>query len=120
MKCLFSFSLLTGHGTGYEIFIDYNGKLFVGILTRKEYYAASGSGASLVDKRYVISKKKSIFYSINKNMNNNNFRWHLITVGIIPPKRPFAYTQISCYIDGHQRLGATIKLGSFTDVCDFC
>lgn len=45
-----------------------------------------------------------------------NFRWHLVSVGIIPPKRPFAYTQISCYIDGHQRLGATIKLGSFTDV----
>lgn len=43
-------------------------------------------------------------------------RWHLVTIGIIPPKRPFAYTQISSHIDGHQKLGATIKFGAFSDV----
>lgn len=48
---IYFYSLLTTHGTGYEIFIDTNGKIFVGILTRKEYYAASVSGASLVDKK---------------------------------------------------------------------
>lgn len=63
MKCVFSLSLLTAHGTGYEIFIDYNGKLFVGILTRKEYYAASVSGASLVDKKYVTFFKKNIVFN---------------------------------------------------------
>lgn len=44
------------------------------------------------------------------------FRWHLITIGIIPPKRPFAYTQITSYVDGHQKIGATIKFGAFTEV----
>lgn len=47
-------------------------------------------------------------------------RWHLITIGIIPPKRPFAYTQILSYIDGTQRLGATIKFGAFTDPFSHC
>lgn len=86
-------SLLTSNGSGYEIFIDNNGKLIVGILTKKEYYATSVSTPSLIDKK-----------------------WHLVTIGIIPPKRPFAYTQIFGYVDGHQRLGATIKFNAFTDV----
>lgn len=47
-------------------------------------------------------------------------RWHLITIGIIPPKRPFAYTQIFGYIDGHQKLGATIKFGAFTEPFAHC
>lgn len=47
-------------------------------------------------------------------------RWHLITIGIIPPKRPFAYTQILSYVDGHQKLGATIKFGAFTDPFTHC
>lgn len=91
------FSLLTTQGTGYEIFVDNNGKIVVGIVTRKEYMATSVSGPSLIDKK-----------------------WHLITIGIIPPKRPFAYTQITSYIDGHQKLGATIKFGAFTEPFSYC
>lgn len=90
-------SLLTTQGTGYEIFVDSNGKIVVGIVTRKEYLATSVSGPSLIDKK-----------------------WHLITIGIIPPKRPFAYTQITSYIDGHQKLGATIKFGAFTEPFSYC
>lgn len=91
------FSLLTTQGTGYEIFVDSNGKIVIGITTRKEYLATSVSGPSLIDKK-----------------------WHLLTVGIIPPKRPFAYTQITCFIDEHQRLGATIKFGAFTEPFSYC
>ncbi|XP_031626139.1 neurobeachin-like protein 1 isoform X2 [Contarinia nasturtii] len=91
------FSLLTAQGTGYEIFIDNNGKLIVAIVTKKEYFATSVSSPSLIDKK-----------------------WHLITIGILPPKRPFAYTQILSYIDGHQKLGATIKFGAFTDTFLHC
>lgn len=47
-------------------------------------------------------------------------RWHLITIGILPPKRPFAYTQILSYIDGQQKLGATIKFGAFTEPFSHC
>lgn len=47
-------------------------------------------------------------------------RWHLITIGIIPPKRPFAYTQILTYVDGQQTLGATIKFGTFTEPFSNC
>lgn len=43
-----------------------------------------------------------------------------MTIGIIPPKRPFAYTQISSYVDGHQKLGATIKFGAFTEPFAHC
>lgn len=39
----------------------------------------------------------------------------MITIGVIPPKRPFAYTQILTYVDGQQTLGATIKFGTFTE-----
>lgn len=45
------FSLLTNAGTGYEIFIDNNGKVIVGILTKKEYFATSVSSPSLIDKK---------------------------------------------------------------------
>lgn len=90
-------SLLTSQGTGYEIFVDSNGKLVVGILTKKEYFATTVSGPSLIDKK-----------------------WHLITIGIIPPKRPFQYTQITGYIDGHQKLEANIKLGAFTEPFLYC
>lgn len=44
----------------------------------------------------------------------------MITIGILPPKRPFAYTQILSYIDGHQKLGATIKFGAFTESFSHC
>lgn len=47
-------------------------------------------------------------------------RWHLITIGIIPPKRPFAHTQILSYVDGHQKLGATIKFGAFAEPFSHC
>lgn len=47
------YSLLTIQGTGYEVFIDNNGKLIVGILTKKEYFATSVSSPSLIDKKYV-------------------------------------------------------------------
>lgn len=47
------FSLLSGHGTGYEIFVDNNGKLIIGILTKKEYFATSVSSPSLIDRKYV-------------------------------------------------------------------
>lgn len=91
------FSLLTTQGTGYEIFVDCHGKIVIGIITRKEYLATSVSGPSLIDRK-----------------------WHLITIGIIPPKRPFAYTQITSFIDGHQRLGATIKFGAFAEPFSYC
>lgn len=44
----------------------------------------------------------------------------MITIGIIPPKRPFAHTQILSYIDGHQKLGATIKFGAFSEPFTHC
>lgn len=91
------FSLLTAQGTGYEIFIDNNGKLIVGIITKKEYFATSVASPSLIDKK-----------------------WHLITIGVIPPKRPFQYTQITSYIDGQQKLGATIKFNAFTESFSHC
>lgn len=57
---------------------------------------------------------------INFKFASISKRWHLITIGILPPKRPFAYTQILSYIDGHQKLGATIKFGAFTDPFSYC
>lgn len=90
-------NLLTAQGTGYELFIDSNGKLVVGIMTKKEYFATVVSGPSLIDKK-----------------------WHLITVGVIPPKRPFQYTQITGYVDGHQKLEANIKLAAFTEPFSYC
>lgn len=111
-------SLLTSQGTGYEIFIDNNGKLIVGILTKKEYFATSVSSPSLIDKKWDVFffiwylKEFLIFFY--------SFRWHLVTIGILPPKRPFAYTQILSYIDGHQKLGATIKFGAFTEPFSHC
>lgn len=47
------FSLLTANGTGYEIFVDNNGKLIVGIQTKKEYFATTVSSPSLIDKRCI-------------------------------------------------------------------
>lgn len=91
------FSLLTAQGTGYEIFVDNNGKLIVGIITKKEYFATSVATPSLIDKK-----------------------WHLITIGVIPPKRPFQYTQITSFIDGQQKLGATIKFNAFTEPFAHC
>lgn len=45
------YSLLTPNGTGYEIFVDNNGRLIVGILTKKEYFATSVSSPFLIDKK---------------------------------------------------------------------
>lgn len=45
------YSLLTQNGTGYEIFVDNNGRLIVGILTKKEYFATSVSSPFLIDKK---------------------------------------------------------------------
>lgn len=47
------FSFLTANGTGYEIFVDNNGKLIVGIQTKKEYFATTVSSPSLIDKRWI-------------------------------------------------------------------
>lgn len=44
-------NLVTNQGTGYEIFIDNNGKLIVGIITKKDFFATSVSGPSLIDNR---------------------------------------------------------------------
>lgn len=65
-------------------------------------------------KRELFSKKFTNFSSVHSN------RWHLITIGIIPPKRPFAHTQILSYVDGHQKLGATIKFGAFSEPFIHC
>lgn len=47
----YGYSLLTPTGTGYEIFVDNNGRLIVGILTKKEYFATSVSSPLLIDKK---------------------------------------------------------------------
>lgn len=86
-------SLLSHQGTGYEIFVDRHGKLVVAVITKKEFLTTTVASPLLLDKR-----------------------WHLVTVGVIPPKRPFSYTQVTIYIDGNQRLGATLKFGAFTEV----
>lgn len=87
------FSLMTSDNTGFEIFLKKNGKLVIGVLTKKEFLAATVPSAHLLDGR-----------------------WHFITICVIPSKRPFSYNQINVYIDATQKLGANVKFGSFTEV----
>lgn len=51
MYLFYNYSLLTPNGTGYEIFVDNNGRLIVGILTKKEYFATAVSSPLLIDKK---------------------------------------------------------------------
>lgn len=53
LNVFYDYSILTQNGTGYEIFVDNNGRLIVGILTKKEYFATSVSSSVslLVDKK---------------------------------------------------------------------
>lgn len=91
------FSLITSHGQGYEIFIQKNGNLVVGIITKKDYYATTTHSDYIVDGR-----------------------WHSISVLISPPKRLFSYYQIQIFIDGIQKVGSNIKFTAFNEPFLYC
>lgn len=73
--------------------------------------------------RFILRSSFNSFCALDENnpiiFSTHQNRWHLITIGIIPPKRPFAYTQILTYVDGQQTLGATMKFG-FTEPFSSC
>lgn len=48
---IFIFSLLSNQGTGFEVFVDNNGKLVVGVLTKKEFLATTASMHSILDNK---------------------------------------------------------------------
>lgn len=71
------YSLLTPNGTGYEIFVDNNGRLIVGILTKKEYFATSVSSPFLIDKKWV-----QVQFALAEWINWFVFVWYFETDGI--------------------------------------
>ncbi|XP_055373526.1 neurobeachin-like protein 1 isoform X2 [Condylostylus longicornis] len=91
------FRINTSSNIGYEIFMQNNGNLIVAALTRREYLTSSVTAKSLLDGR-----------------------WHYITVAILPPKRPFSYSQINVYIDFLQKLSTTLKVQSISEPFSSC
>ncbi|XP_063234189.1 neurobeachin-like protein 1 isoform X2 [Bacillus rossius redtenbacheri] len=91
------FNLLTNGGTGLQAFLKADGTLVVGMNTRKEFLAASVPDYPLLDGQ-----------------------WHCVSVCHIAARRPFGQNQIIIYIDGVQRMGASIKSPSMTDPFTFC
>uniref|UniRef100_A0A336KCC2 CSON006833 protein n=1 Tax=Culicoides sonorensis TaxID=179676 RepID=A0A336KCC2_CULSO len=91
------FSLTTSLGNGFEFFIQKNGNFVVSVVTRKEVLTATVSSVQLL-------------------IGN----WHSITISVIPPKRLFSYYQINVYMDGHQKLGSTMKFVAFHEPFIYC
>lgn len=75
------------------MFIQNSGSIVVAALTKREYLTSSVSAKSLLDGK-----------------------WHYVTVAVIPPKRPFSYSQINVFIDFSQKISATLKVQCVTEV----
>ncbi|TMW42844.1 hypothetical protein DOY81_012078, partial [Sarcophaga bullata] len=90
-------NLRTGTNTGFEIFVQDNGNIVVGALTKREYLTSSVNSTILLDGH-----------------------WHYVTVAITPPKRPFSYSQINVYIDFMQKISATLKVQAINEPFIFC
>lgn len=89
----FLHSLLTSSGTGLEIFFLPDGTLVVGVCTKKEFLTASVHDFSLLDGH-----------------------WHCLDVCHMAARRPFGQNQLAVFIDGTQRMAASVKSPSMTDV----
>uniref|UniRef100_A0A1B6DB47 Neurobeachin-like protein 1 n=1 Tax=Clastoptera arizonana TaxID=38151 RepID=A0A1B6DB47_9HEMI len=86
------FNFLTSSNTGIETFIGADGTLIVGVLTKKEFLAATVPEFSLLDAQ-----------------------WHCIDICYMAARRPFGHNQLSVFIDGQQKLAASMKFPAMTD-----
>ncbi|KAK3926892.1 Neurobeachin-like protein 1, partial [Frankliniella fusca] len=91
------FNLLTSNNTGVEIFFRADGMLVVAISTKKEFLTATVPDIPLTDNR-----------------------WHCIGVCITMARRPFGHNQIQVFVDGTQRLSASIKFPSMSEPFTYC
>ncbi|XP_075227690.1 neurobeachin-like protein 1 [Lycorma delicatula] len=91
------FNLATSSGTGMEAFFYSDGVLVVGVNTKKEFLAATVPECSLFDGV-----------------------WHCLDICYMGARRPFGHNQLSVFIDGSQRLAASIKFPAFTDPFSLC
>ncbi|PNF23323.1 hypothetical protein B7P43_G17104 [Cryptotermes secundus] len=91
------FSLLTSGGTGLEAFFRPDGALVVGISTKKEFLSASVTDFPLIEGQ-----------------------WHCVDICHMAARRPFGQRQLTVYIDGAQRMVASVKSPAMTDPFAFC
>uniref|UniRef100_A0A671YZN8 Neurobeachin-like protein 2 n=1 Tax=Sparus aurata TaxID=8175 RepID=A0A671YZN8_SPAAU len=86
------YSFFTPGGTGFEAFISSAGTLVVAVCTKKEYVTVM-----LPDYCFCDSL------------------WHSIGVVHVPGKRPFGQSLVYIYVDGQQKLSATLKYPTMTE-----
>ncbi|RZF48161.1 hypothetical protein LSTR_LSTR009850 [Laodelphax striatellus] len=91
------FNFVTTGGTGIEAFFCSDGVLVVGINTKKELLAATVPECSMLDGL-----------------------WHCLVICHTSARRPFGHNQLSVFIDGIQRLAASIKFPAFTEPFSVC
>ncbi|XP_039288398.1 neurobeachin-like protein 1 isoform X2 [Nilaparvata lugens] len=91
------FNFVTTSGTGIEAFFCSDGVLIVGVNTKKELLAATVPECSMLDGL-----------------------WHSLVICHTSARRPFGHNQLSVFIDGVQRLAASIKFPAFTEPFSVC
>nr|XP_018911290.1 PREDICTED: neurobeachin-like protein 1 [Bemisia tabaci] len=91
------FSLLTDNNTGMEAFFCNDGRLIIGVHTRKEFLAATVPVFTWSDGQ-----------------------WHCLHVIFTSARRPFGHNHLSVFIDGSQALSAALKCSLMTDPFSVC
>uniref|UniRef100_A0A6B2EDM8 Putative lysosomal trafficking regulator lyst n=1 Tax=Phlebotomus kandelakii TaxID=1109342 RepID=A0A6B2EDM8_9DIPT len=89
--------LLSGQGTGFEIFVNHTGSLTLAAITKKEYHTVTANEAKLCDGQ-----------------------WHVITVSVVPSKRPFSYFQVTMYRNQEILLSTSLKIGNHHEKFVYC
>uniref|UniRef100_A0A8C5N2A9 Neurobeachin like 1 n=1 Tax=Leptobrachium leishanense TaxID=445787 RepID=A0A8C5N2A9_9ANUR len=91
------YSFFTDNGTGFEAFITSSGSLVVAICTKKEYATVTLSDHCFCDSL-----------------------WHSIAIVHVPGKRPFGQSLVYIYVNGQQKVSASLKFPSMNEPFTSC